>query len=193
MENQAFNLESESPKISELVEKAKLAENESVNLMEPGSKIKRGRGRPPKAQADSTQKPEQKPLTSQPRADQIPTRKIVEPFARLMSKAAGAYVGDKRAEMSVQELDDLSQALAMVADKWMPVLSKDYGPEMLLATTITSYGIRVVTLKKILDEERKAVQAFKPEPGKKPSDTLAFPQEPKTMASEPYLAQNLSL
>ena len=110
-----------------------------------------------------------------------------------MSKAAGAYVGDKRAEMSIQELEDMSQALALVADKWMPVLSKDYGPEMLLATTLTSYGIRVVTLKKILEEEKKALQAFKPEAGKKASESLQFPTEVKMMDAAPYVAQNLSL
>lgn len=191
METQAFNLESENPKISELVEKSRVAENQSVNLMEPGSKLKRGRGRPPKSESQA-QEPKPSPQP-QLKSQEIPTRKIVEPFARLMSKAAGAYVGDKRAEMSTQELEDLSQALALVADKWMPVLSKDYGPEMLLATTITSYGIRVVTLKKILEEERKAQAMFKPEPGKKASDSLAFPTEPKPMPSEPYLAQNLSL
>lgn len=192
MEIQAPNMGSENQKISELADKAKVAESQSVNLMEPGSKVKRGRGRPPKS--ESPVQPAKARDTHHPTSsDQIPTRKIVEPFARLMSKAAGAYVGDKRAEMSIQELEDMSQALALVADKWMPVLSKDYGPEMLLATTLTSYGIRVVTLKKILEEEKKALQAFKPEAGKKASESLQFPTEVKMMDAAPYVAQNLSL
>lgn len=191
MEIQAPNLGSENQKISELAEKAKVAENQSVNLMEPGSKVKRGRGRPPKSEGLSASPQSKTQQVSMP--DQIPTRKIVEPFAKLMSKAAGAYVGDKRAEMSIQELEDMSQALALVADKWMPVLSKDYGPEMLLATTLTSYGIRVVTLKKILEEEKKAHQAFKPEAGKKASESLQFPTDVKMMDAAPYVAQNLSL
>jgi len=194
MENQAFNLESQSPKISELVEKAKLAESDSTNLMEPGSKIKRGRGRPPKSESkDKPTEPKQPHLQAVPKADQIATREIVLPLVKLTSKAAGAYVGDKRGEMTSEELEAAARALSLVADKWMPLLGSQYGPEVLLATTLGAYGMRVVALKKVLDEEKKAIQAFKPEPGKKASDTLAFPQEPKAMASEPYLAQNLSL
>lgn len=190
MEIEAVPVVGENSKISELAEKAKIAESQNVNLMEPGQKAKK-RGRPPKSETEKKQTPQVS--SAAPSVNHsIPTKKIVEPFALLMSKAAGAYVGDKRAEMSVKELEDVSQALALVADKWMPTISKDYGPEMLLITTITSYGVRVVTLKKILEEERKAQLAFKPEAGKKPSESLAFPTDLKP-ADQGYISQNLGL
>lgn len=188
---QDFSLENQTSPISKLVEKAREAETQTVNLMEPGSKIKRGRGRPPKTDTTPKDLSPKNPPKQAP--DQIQTREIVLPLVKLTSKAAGAYVGDKRAEMNHEELEAAARALGLVADKWMPLMGQQYGPEVLLLTTLGAYGMRVVALKAVLEEEKKAINTFKPDLSKKPSDSLAFPTEPKPMASEPYLAQNLSL
>lgn len=192
-------------KISNLVEKAKDAEKSTVGIMEP-QPPKRGRGRPPGA---ANKKSMSGPgaenrmhdghvigSSSASGPDAIPTRKIVEPFVKLISKGAGAYAGDKRAEMNHQELEDMAQALGMVCDKWMPVLSKDFGPEVLLATTFSAYGVRVYALKKVLEEERKALRNIPtPDPSKPLAESLNFPTGAPEMMNQgsPYMAQNLNL
>ena len=187
--------------LSHLAEKAKMVEKESPGLMNPGEKsAPKKRGRPPGS--TKTQTPQATGPTSvgsslqpPPQAHDIPTRDIVLPFVKLTSKACGAYVGDKRAEMNPEELESVARALGLVADKWMPVLGKDYGPELLLATTLGSYGMRVVAMKKILDMEKEALKTAPPMPkdSNEPlAKSLAFPSELKSMDG-PYTAQNLSI
>lgn len=175
-------------KIAELAEKAKIAEKESVSLMEPGAKRTRGR---PKGSVKSPQNMPKtdSPITNQAQpsgvsgspAGQIASSRLAEPFVRLLSKGGAAYAGDSRAEMSPQELHDVADALGLVLDKWMPLLSKDYGAEVLLVTAISSYGIRVVAIKKSIDAEKKAREEFQKQAGKpvdlkKPiSDQLFIP------------------
>lgn len=186
--------------LSNLAEKAKMVEKDSPGLMNPGEKsAPKKRGRPPgstKTQNQTASVPTSVGTSPQiPQGAEIPTRDIVLPFVKLTSKACGAYVGDKRAEMNVEELEAVARALGLVADKWMPVLGKDYGPELLLATTLGTYGMRVVAMKKILDMEKEAMKTAPPMPkdSNEPlAKSLAFPSELKPMEG-PYTAQNLSV
>lgn len=186
-------------KIEELSMKAKEIEKNSVNVMEPGQKARRGR--PPGSTKKSMgAKPQSSMGAENPMRDtvaapahEIPTRRIVEPFVTLISKAGGAYAGDKRAEMSPKELNDVADALGLVVDKWMPVLGKDYGAEVLLATTITAYGLRVVAIKKTLEAELRAMQENPVDTSRPLASQLSIPVEPQPMPAGQYVAQNLSL
>lgn len=186
-------------KIEELSMKAKEIEKNSVNVMEPGQKARRGR--PPGSTKKSMgAKPQSSMGPENPMRDtvaapahEIPTRRIVEPFVTLISKAGGAYAGDKRAEMSPKELNDVADALGLVVDKWMPVLGKDYGAEVLLATTITAYGLRVVAIKKTLEAESRAMQENPVDTSRPLTSQLSIPVEPQPMPAGQYVAQNLSL
>lgn len=157
-----------NPKIAELSQKAKIAEASSVNLMEPGQKPKRGR--PPGSKTKNTNGPiatsptqavgAQNVNHSDSTSQSISSARIAEPFVKLVSKAGAGYVGDKRAEMTAQELNDVAESLGMVMDKWMPLISKDFGAEFLLVSSFTAYGVRIMAMKKVLDDEKKQRQEF---------------------------------
>lgn len=200
MEIPQLDVQPVAPKsLSDLAEKAKLVEKDSPGLMNPGEKAApKKRGRPlgsTKTQTQSATVPTSVGSSDQPIQNQIATREIVLPFVKLTSKACGAYVGDKRAEMNHEELEAVARALGLVADKWMPVLGKDYGPEVLLATTLGAYGMRVVAMKKILDAEKEAMKtapAMPKDENAPLAKSLSFPSELKSMDG-PYTAQNLSI
>ena len=192
-----------NPKISELSQKAKVAELNSVNLMEPGQKPRRGRppGSAKKAQSSSDQA---QPASDQksredikPQAQgQISSSEIARPMVMMISKAAGSYCGDKRAEMTAQESDDMSKCFGLVLDKWMPTVAKDFGPELLLFMTVSTYSARVVALKKVLEEDRKRAQHFekKLDPEKPMASQLAISSELKPMVgSEIYISPSIGL
>ncbi len=114
----------------------------------------------------------------------------------MISKAAGSYCGDKRAEMTAQESDDMSKCFGLVLDKWMPTVAKDFGPELLLFMTVSTYSARVVALKKVLDEDRKRVQSFEKEldPEKPMASQLAIHSELKPMGkTETYISPSIGL
>ena len=189
-----------SLKIQELSAKAKEIEKNSVNVMEPGQKARRGRppGSTKKSMGDKPQSSmglenPKRDTGASPASNEIPTRRIVEPFVTLISKAGGAYAGDKRAEMSPKELNDVADALGLVVDKWMPVLGKDYGAEVLLATTITAYGLRVVAIKKTLEAEAIAIHENPVDTSRPLASQLSIPVEPQPMPAGQYVSQNLSL
>ena len=187
-------------KISELSQKAKVAELNSVNLMEPGQKPRRGRppGSSKKAQSSSSDVAQPVDVKSQdvkPQA-QISSSEIARPMVMMISKAAGSYCGDKRGEMTAQESDDMSKCFGLVLDKWMPTVAKDFGPELLLFMTVSTYSARVVALKKVLEEDRKRAQNFekKLDPEKPMASQLAIGSELKPMAnSEIYISPSIGL
>lgn len=176
-----------NPKIAELGMKAAVAEKTAVNLMDPGQKKKRGR--PPGTAKKNDQTGGTTTSTSAgvvgasesggTNAAHISSARIAEPLVKMISKAGGAYVGDKRAEMTASELNDVAESLGLVMDKWMPVISKDFGAEFLLVSAFTAYGIRIAAMKKVLDEDRKRVQDFaKPiDPDKPMASQLAIHPE----------------
>lgn len=151
-----------NPKLSELAEKAKATEATQVNMMEPGQKR---RGRPPgstkktdTASAAPTATTHHSPQG--PSSVNVSSAQIAKPLVLMISKGAGAYVGDKRAEMSVQEMSDVADCFGHVLDKWMPTVAKDFGPELLLAMTLSTYTARVIALKKVLEEDKKKLKEF---------------------------------
>ena len=157
-----------NPKIAELSQKASIAEKSAVDLMEPGQKKKRGR--PPgtkKSASDTPQKSSMHsfssvdaPNATSTAANSISSARLAEPFVKLVSKAGAGYVGDKRAEMTAQEMNDIAETLGLVMDKWMPMISKDFGAEFLLVSTFSMYGVRIMAMKKVLDEEKKVQKQF---------------------------------
>lgn len=114
----------------------------------------------------------------------------------MLSRAAGSYCGDSRAEMTKQESEDMSKCFGLVLDKWMPTVAKDYGPELLLFMTVSTYSARVIALKKVLDEDRKTVQKFEKtiDPEKPMASQLAIHSELKPMVkTETYISPSIGL
>ena len=190
----------QNPKIAELSQKAKIAEQSSVNLMEPGQKPRRGRppGSSKKASTDKASpiQPSQDTTPSVSQAPQIQSSEIARPMVMMLSRAAGSYCGDSRAEMTKQESEDMSKCFGLVLDKWMPTVAKDYGPELLLFMTVSTYSARVIALKKVLDEDRKTVQKFEKtiDPEKPMASQLAIHSELKPMVkTETYISPSIGL
>ena len=194
-------MELETPqKLEELSQKAKIAEQSSVNLMEPGQKPRRGRppGSLKKASTDKASpiQPSQDTTPSVSQAHQIQSSEIARPMVMMLSRAAGSYCGDSRAEMTKQESEDMSKCFGLVLDKWMPTAAKDYGPELLLFMTVSTYSARVIALKKVLDEDRKTVQKFEKtiDPEKPMASQLAIHSELKPMVkTETYISPSIGL
>jgi len=188
----------ESPdlKLKEIAEKAKESEKQvGGGIMTPGSKQKRGPGRPPKAKPTDS-KPVDKPADAgaevRPQAQGISSKRIAEPVVKLASKAAGAYVGDTRAEMTSKELDDVAESLGLVLEKWMPLLSSNYGPEVLLVTTLGAYGVRVMALKRAVEESKK-VDRENLDFSKPISEQIGIKSDLPTQAPGQYISPSLSV
>ena len=183
-------------KIKEIAEKARDVEKTVGGPMSPGEK-KRGRGRPPKATPDRSQAtpgvatPGAAPGAATP-GQMISSKRIAEPFVKLVSKAGGVYAGDARAEMTPKELEDVAESLGLVLDKWMPLISSNYGPELLLATTMGAYGLRVMAIKKVLEQE-KALAKEKLDFSKPLSEQIGLKQDLPTQAPGQYDSPSLSV
>ncbi len=140
------------------------SESIGADAMAPGQKVKGKRGRPSKEeqakkakmQKDSVlgPQPSQSGPQASPQASVISSKEIGKPIAQFISSTAVSYVGDPRAGMTPDELENLSLALGLVMDKYMPDLLNKYGPEAMLCICMGQYGIRVMAMKKYLDAEK---------------------------------------
>lgn len=157
-----------------IIEKAKISEqNSSSSFMEPEIKeTKKKPGRPKKAESikkDSTEKSESK----QDPAFNIPTKIICYPLVKGISVVGYNYVKHPQAALTSQEIDDMAQALAMVIDKYAPEALNKYGPEIMLATSLGTYGLRLYALKKaLLEKEAKAKPQENVQP--RPSENVDY-------------------
>jgi hypothetical protein len=174
-----------APNINKLDQIASSAkESIGTDAMAPGQKVKGKRGRPSKEeqakkakmQKDSVlgPKPTFDPSTAaQVNQSVISSKEIGRPIAQFISSTAISYVEDPRAGMTPDELENLSMALGLVMDKYMPDLLNKYGPEAMLCICLGQYGIRVMAMKKYLDAEKKS-QAQK----------VMTPENPKPVQTE---------
>lgn len=152
-----------SPDLTNLASEAKTLEGDQ-KFMEPGT-TKKKRGRPSKeerAKKVQEQAASAKTDTSKTGQDQtvstpppIPSKEIAKPFCQLISKAGASYVEDPRAQMTPEELENVATAMGMVMDKWMPMLSTQYGAELYLIVALGSWGSRLYAFKKLKNMEKK--------------------------------------
>lgn len=143
-----------------IIEKAKVSEqNSSSSFMEPEIKeTKKKVGRPKKTDKGSldNESPKKSESKENP-AFNIPTKIICYPLVKGVSVVGYNYVKHPQAALTSQEIDDMAQALAMVIDKYAPEALNKYGPEIMLATSLGTYGLRLYALKKVLlEKEAKA-------------------------------------
>lgn len=161
-------------KLDSLANQAASDESAGVGFMTPGTKAKKGPGRPkgttktPKTGAppSSSQGSQATPGTSQPQAgvdviQTVPTQKIVEPFVKLISRVGVGISGDPRAAMSPDEIKEISWSMGLVVDKWAPLFMTQYSAEMALVMTMGVWGSRVYALKQLKIEEKKAAEKAK--------------------------------
>ena len=159
-----------------IIEKAKVSEqNSSSSFMEPEIKeTKKKVGRPKKSDKgsldnESSKKSEQKENP----AFNIPTKIICYPLVKGVSVVGYNYVKHPQAALTSQEIDDMAQALAMVIDKYAPEALNKYGPEIMLATSLGTYGLRLYALKKaLLEKEAKSKPQENVQP--RPSENVDY-------------------
>lgn len=160
-------------KLSGLAQSARAIESEGAGFMEPGTKVKRGPGRPKK---DPTLKsaPTQNNQTSpgavsgsaqpgQPVQPVIPTAKIVRPVITLISKTGARIVEEPKAEMSPEEFDDIATAAGLVLEKWMPTVSQAYGAELYLAMGFATWGTRLMAIRAAKKAEKEEIERLRRE------------------------------
>lgn len=156
-----------------IIEKAKVSEqNSSSSFMEPEIKeTKKKVGRPKKS--DSIKKENPSAEQKQDPAFNIPTKIICYPLVKGVSVVGYNYVKHPQAALTSQEIDDMAQALAMVIDKYAPEALNKYGPEIMLATSLGTYGLRLYALKKVLlEKEAKAKPQENVQP--RPSENVDY-------------------
>lgn len=134
-----MEIQNEPQRIDEIKDSAREAEKESAKFMEPGTKIKKGRGRPKKET-----KTKDEPVTQTP---QIPTSEFMKPVLQIMSSAAAGWAGDPRAQMTPEETDGMALGFGALFDKYFPGGIEKYGPEITCLFFAGSYGLRIWSLK----------------------------------------------
>lgn len=159
-----------------IIEKAKVSEqNSSSSFMEPEIKeTKKKVGRPKKSDKGSldNENPKKSESKENP-AFNIPTKIICYPLVKGVSVVGYNYVKHPQAALTSQEIDDMAQALAMVIDKYAPEALNKYGPEIMLATSLGTYGLRLYALKKVLlEKEAKAKPQENVQP--RPSENVDY-------------------
>lgn len=140
-----------SPSIS-IIEKAKQSENEQKSFMEPGKPEKK-RGRPKKVAIETEQKKEDS--IKKDDGPKIPTKVICYPITRVVSNIGVAVTQDTRAKMNDDEIESISEGLALVFDKYLPSLLGNYGPELALVTAMGQYSFRLYAISQLKIEEEK--------------------------------------
>jgi len=141
-----MEIQNEPQRIDEIKDSAREAEKESAKFMEPGTKIKKGRGRPKK---ETKTKDEPAPQAAQPvsQTPQIPTSEFMKPVLQIMSSAAAGWAGDPRAQMTPEETDGMALGFGALFDKYFPGGIEKYGPEITCLFFAGSYGLRIWSLK----------------------------------------------
>lgn len=157
--------------LGELSQDAKQIQGET-GFMKPGQKVKGKPGRKPMSPEEKAKKAEeqklkaenkQKSFTDQPQSQSqqpqseplISSKQIAKPVAQFVSTLAVNYVKDPRAGMTPDELENLSMAMGLLMDKYMPLVMNQYGAEAMFCIVLGQYGMRVMAMKKVLDMERE--------------------------------------
>lgn len=165
------------PDFSRLNEIANQAAGEEsvTGFMQPGTKVKKPRGRPPGKAAPKTGPPPtasavsgvgavpvQGAVNAAPAVgvpiQQVATKKIVEPAVKLISRVGVGLADDPRAAMTLEEINDISEALALCMDKWMPLAMAQYSAEAALVMAVSMWGTKVYAIKQLKIEEKKKVE-----------------------------------
>lgn len=150
----------DAEKIDQLKDQARQDQSQAAPFMEPAPK--KGRGRPKKSDK-SEPKASKAEAPPQSKPIDIPTKKMVYPLVNLISGAAISYTQVKEAGMTPEELDGASEALGALIDKWAPDALNKWGPEIVTAMIFGQYGLRVLTIKKLVDRQKTAQPAPPPE------------------------------
>lgn len=149
-------------KLKNMKEQVKSIEGESKGFMEPEPpKEKKSRGRPKGSTENKKKEPqEQKAEASQAQEQMtIPTAMITMPIAKSISVLGESYCKHSMARMTDQELESFSMALGLVMDKYLPDVGSQFGPEMVLVMVSGQYMIRLVQLKKAIQDQERAAKA----------------------------------
>lgn len=158
-----------------IIEKAKISEqNSSSSFMEPEIKeTKKKVGRPKKSESFKKENADKDESKKENPAFNIPTKIICYPLVKGVSVVGYNYVKHPQAALTSQEIDDMAQALAMVIDKYAPEALNKYGPEIMLATSLGTYGLRLYALKKaLLEREAKSKPQENNQP--RPSENVDY-------------------
>lgn len=151
-------------RIDEIKESAKEVEG-TGNPVEPGTKVKGKPGRKP----GQKNKPKSEPLGASEEAKSsseeinVPTKEILKPGLMLISKSCQQWARHEKAAMTDGELETIAQLMGNLFDKYAPQAFSKYGLEITCAVVISQYGLRVVQLKRAVDEHERN-QHFKEKP-----------------------------
>lgn len=144
-------------------EKAEEADSAQAAFMEPGTKIKKARGRPrkdpsKKSESKKASEPEAPPKTE----PQIPTTQIIRPAMQMLTDRIADGIGDPRAKATHDELEIMCQCLGGLIDKYAPDALSKYGLEITSVMVFGQYGLRVYSLKRAVDAEKRKVHPTPP-------------------------------
>ena len=163
--------------IQEISPSEKIIENalKSETIATDGPMIPKGKegpkkkGRPRKTETEQPRKSAEK-MDAEPQKPKfdIPSQVICYPIVKVISVAGVAVAKDQRAAITSSEADDLSRALGMVMDKWMPDAMAKWGPEVMLGLSLGQYGLRVYALAMSNKERAARTQAQQPQAEARP-------------------------
>ena len=176
-------------KIDKIATEAKIADA-GASFMEPGTKAKAKKGRPTKEEAAKRSKEQKESAlgntaqaSSQAQPQQsapmgIPSKEIAKPVAGFISNMGVSYVGDPRAGMTPDELEMMATAMGMVMDKYLPTVMGQYGAEAMLILSLGQYGVRIMAMKKYLDQEKQEkAQRFTEQPKPQSAEAPVKPDD----------------
>jgi len=152
-----IEVQKEDSKLTDLIDKAKESEERGQSsFMNPGDKPKAKRGRKPKPKEAPGTKAESGAKSEQDRtSSKIDTKFFCLPITGAMSSVAVGYTKDPRAAMTQSEAMSMAEAMGLVLDKYLPDLLSNYGPEFMLCTALSQWGIRLMAIKKLQAEAAK--------------------------------------
>lgn len=180
-------------KLNDLSDSAKMAEQNTQAFMQPEVPKEKGkRGRKPYTEEEKKQKAVEQAqkakmsqsgsTAGQPSPQSQPTqgmgiqsKEIAKPIVQLISSSAVSYVGDPRASMTPDEMDNIAGAMGLLIDKYAPTILNQYGAEAMLLMAMGSYSMRIMAMKKVLEMERINNQ---------------IPPEPRMRQDEPIKTDN---
>lgn len=160
----------ETEKLNQLENQANAKIKASDPFMPEAQTGPKKKGRPPKSSYAASSQTK----SSDPHADlkaeikKIPTKDLCVPLAYGLSGMAVNYVGHEKAAMNPDETEAFCIGLSMIIDKYMPDMMGKYGPEIVFASFLTQYGVRLYALKKVLSLEKQ--EGLNKMPDKKATD-----------------------
>lgn len=151
---------SENPELDLIKEKAAEMESNGAGLMEPGTQVKKKKGRPKKTDAEKAAKSEKSEksdsVEKSPDEISIPTKVIFLQTLPALSNACVRFARTPQAAMQPQEMDAVAGLLAALMDKYAPNALNKYGLEITTAVMIGQYGFRVYQLKKEVERVERS-------------------------------------